>query len=74
MYLILNLTTQQYFEYDETKNYKEIMKQLLKPLTKDEALIKEDIGESHWRREDKIVFVPQNLNKFVEKKYNKLFI
>jgi hypothetical protein len=72
--IVLNLTTESYYIGDNTIECAAILRSLIKPLTKEEAILKSDVGESHWRRDDKIVYVPKHLYNYVQKNYNKLFV
>ncbi len=70
---IANLETNEYFvcKNEEDRNNK--LKKLFTKLTRKDALIKEDIGESRWRKTDHIVIVPNNLNNYVEKNLSYVF-
>jgi len=70
--LILNLTTEEYFSYDNKETQTEIIKGLITPLKTSEAILKEDIGTSYWSKDDKIVYVPSHLRKYVIKRYNSI--
>ena len=68
MILILNRTTNEYFAVQTMERAQEVVAKYLKPLThlsKKNALIEDDIGESRWKRTDKIVTVPEHLQDFV---------
>ena len=70
MILILNQTTNEYFAVQTMERAQEVVALYLKPLThlsKKDALIEEDIGESRWKRTDKILIVPEHLQDFVRK-------
>lgn len=67
---IVNLTTQSFFRYSmENENDKGYNKKLLELLTPDD---KENY--SHWFREDKIVFCPKKLCKYVEQNYSEIYL
>ena len=66
--IYLNITTEEYIENFTEKDYK----LLLKKKKKDTTEFKQDLGESHWKRTDKIVVVPPHLYKFVRYRYCKL--
>jgi len=36
--------------------------------------MKQDIGNSIWKRDDKIVFVPSYLETYVQKEYGKIYL
>ena len=70
MILILNQTTNEYFAVQTMERAQEVVALYLKPLThlsKKDALIEDDIGESRWKRTDKILIVPEHLQDFVRK-------
>ena len=68
--LIVNLTTQSFFSYfmenDTDKGYNRKLMELLTPPRKQ--------MNSHWSRNDKIVFCPTHLRTYVEKNYGKLYM
>ena len=66
--MYLNITTEEYIEDFTEKDYK----LLLRKKKNDTTEFKQDIGESHWKRTDKIVVVPPHLYKFVRHRYCKL--
>ena len=68
--MYFNITTGEYIE-----NFKiSQLKRILKKNTKSECLLKEDIGESHWRRTDRIVVVPPHCEDYVRKQYSQLYL
>ena len=71
MIFILNRTTNEYFAVQTMERAQEVVKAYLTPLThissKNNAMIPEDIGESSWKRTDKIVIVPDHLHDYVRK-------
>jgi|688.fasta_scaffold754299_1 hypothetical protein len=68
--ICLNLTTGEYLHNFKTRH----LKALLKKTTKRDAICVEDIGESHWKRNDKIIIVPLHLEHYVKNTYCKLYI
>lgn len=67
--LVVNLTT---FEFAECGVSNTAWHKYLVPLTEKTAILQEDVGESRWKRTDKIVYVPAHLETFVENTYLKL--
>jgi hypothetical protein len=68
--VVLNMTTGEYIH-----NFKaHQLKALLKKLSKTEALCKEDVGESHWKRTDKIIIVPIHLEDYVKATKIRVFV
>jgi hypothetical protein len=63
--ILLNLTTGEYLHNFSTSE----LKGLLKKLSKHECICKEDIGESRWKRTDKIIIVPIHLEPYVKATY-----
>ena len=72
--IVLNLTTESYFIGKSVDDCAKILQELLSPLNKDTALLEEDIGESHWKRGDKIVYVPRELHDHTQKNYNQIYV
>jgi hypothetical protein len=70
MHYIVNLTTQEYIICDDLEHRNKKLIKLLKKNTEYTALIENDIGESRWRREDKIVISPENTDDYVRKNYS----
>jgi len=70
--LILNLTTHEYFVARNKEFYINRMRELTTPPTK--PLTKYDRSESHWRKTDKIVIVPKQLNDYVKRISAELFL
>ena len=66
--VVLNLTTQEYIENFSTDQLRE----LLRKKTKTTADFGADIGESHWKRTDKIVITPLHLESYVRSSFTKL--
>lgn len=66
--VMLNVTTGEYIEKYTTQQ----LKFLLRRKTDVTALFRQDIGESHWKRSDKIIIVPLHLELFVRQFYTKL--
>ncbi len=68
MIFILNRTTNEYFGVQTMERAQEVVKSYLNPLTKfnsNNALVKDDLGESRWKRTDTIVIVPEHLHDYV---------
>ncbi len=66
--IIMNTVTNEWFETNDMNAAMKILKDFLKPLTglsSKQALINEDVGESRWKRTDKIIIVPSHLKAFV---------
>lgn len=72
--IVLNLTTESYFIGNSVEDCAKILRDLITPLNKDTALLEEDVGESHWKRGDKIIYVPPHLYVYTQKKYNQLYV
>lgn len=72
--IVLNLTTESYFISNSVDDCAKILRDLLSPLKKDTAILEEDIGESHWKRGDKIVYVPRELHDHTQKNYNQIYV
>jgi hypothetical protein len=72
--IVLNLTTESYFIGKSVEDCAKILRDLLSPLKKDTALLEEDIGESHWKRGDKIVYVPPHLYDHTQKQFNRVYV
>lgn len=65
--LVLNLTRLSFFCYTKNdKGYNKIVRDLLVPLTAHDI--------STWKRSDKIIIVPSQLNDFVYKNYKELLV
>jgi hypothetical protein len=75
-HLILNRTTSQYVETVDENELQSRLWELLEVMKPTEswfgALTKDDLGQSHWKRTDHIVFVPPHLNEYVKRTYNEL--
>ena len=67
--VLLNMTTGEYIHNFKTHQ----LKALLKKISKTEALCKEDVGESHWKRTDKIILVPIHLEDYVKATYSNVY-
>jgi hypothetical protein len=67
---IVNLTTEEYIVSDNLNERNQKLKQLVKKHTRDTAIVKEDINESRWKRDDKIVIAPENTFDYVIKHYS----
>ena len=65
MAIILNITEGTFFVYDGEAQ----AQKLLAPLFE-----KQKSGASRWRQSDKIVFVPEHLNQYVMKKYERVYV
>lgn len=68
--LYVNITTGEYIENFTNSQLKSILKKQTKETTK----FKADIGESHWKRSDKIVIPPIHCKEYVRKVYTKLYL
>ena len=66
--IYVNLTTGEYIEQFTTSQ----LKSLLKKKTRQTAEYAADVGESHWRRSDKIVISPRHCQEYVRNSYTKL--
>lgn len=66
--VVINVTTGEYIEHFTTSQ----LKSLLRKKTKKTAEFTADIGESHWKRTDKIVIAPLHLESYVNFYYTKL--
>jgi hypothetical protein len=68
--MVLNITTGEYIH-----NFKNPqLKPLFKKLSKHDALCKEDVGESRWKKADKIIIVPIHLEKYVKETYQNILV
>jgi hypothetical protein len=68
MIFSLNRTTNEYFGVQTMERAQEVVNAYLIPLTtcnSNNALLKDDIGESRWKRTDTIVIVPDHLHDYV---------
>jgi hypothetical protein len=72
--IVLNLTTESYYIGESVEDCARLLRELLTPLTLGESILKSDIGESHWKRGDKIVYAPPHLYTHVQKNYNRIFV
>jgi hypothetical protein len=72
--LVANLTTRQYIECDESSQIENCLRHLLAINTRHTALTKEDIGESMWKRDDRIVYVQSHLETYVKKEFGGIYI
>jgi len=75
MMIIANLTTQQFFQYENESQRVKYLKDLITPLT----FNKENpsgfgVGKSHWMKSDRIVFVQNRLERYVKTEYGELFM
>lgn len=68
--VMLNITTGEYIENYTTSQ----LKTVLKKKTKNTSEFHQDVGESHWKRTDKIIIVPLHLEMFVRNFYQKLHL
>jgi hypothetical protein len=66
--VMLNVTTGEYIQ----KYTIDQLKSLLRKKTKETADFRQDIGESHWKRTDKIIIVPLHLELWARDFYTKL--
>lgn len=71
---IANLTTRQFIEYTSQEELNFYLKEVITKCNKYTAIIKQDIGNSIWKRDDKIVFVPSYLETYVQKEYGKIYL
>jgi len=64
--IVLNLTEGTFFEFNEKEEFDKILTSLFK---------KQILGNSRWKRSDKIVFVPENENikQYAKQNYEKIF-
>lgn len=74
MHYIVNLTTEEYIECIDLDDQNKKLRQLFKKNTQFTAIIKEDINESRWNKNDKIVIAPENTNNFVVEHYSFIYI
>ena len=68
MEIALNLTTHEYFTYNNVKEYTIKIRNFTTKLTTldiNNALTRDDIGESRWKKDDHIVIVPEHLQNYV---------
>lgn len=74
MNYIVNLTTTEYFTCDATKSRDRKMKKLFEKLDTDSALNACEIGESRWRRDDKIVVATKTkeMYDYIERYYGQV--
>jgi len=75
---VVNLSCDEYFVYYSNKEEQRefYLKKLLKKMNSQSALIKEDIGESRWKRTDNIKLIPAsntNLKNYVKKNMSFVF-
>jgi hypothetical protein len=70
---VANLETNEYFSCKSEEDRNNKLKKLFTKLTENTALIREDIGESRWRKTDHIVIVPSELNRYVEQNLSYAF-
>lgn len=66
--VMLNVTTGEYIERYTTEQ----LKGLLRKKTPQTTEFRQDIGESHWKRTDKIIIVPLHLELWAREFYTKL--
>ena len=68
--IIVNLTVNSFFRYsiknEIDKGYNTKLLELLTPPDKDK--------NSHWSRQDKIVFCPKHLYNYVEQNYGEIYV
>ena len=68
---IVNLNESAFFRYNKKNEtdlgYNKLLLELLTPPDK-------KTSESHWRRDDKIVFAPTHLHNYLERTYNELYL
>jgi len=72
--IILNLTTSQWFAYNDNNDYNRIMRELITPLKQSECIFTSDSDSSFWKKEDKIIIVPSHLTDFVVKQYSQIIV
>jgi len=65
MHMVANLTTSEYILCQNIQQRIKKLKYLFNKLNQQSALIIDDIGESRWKRTDKIIIVPEHLEAFV---------
>ena len=70
--IILNLTTGEFFTYQNDNQYDIVIKELLENQIVNYKLIKRNVVESHWIRTDKIIFVPSHLIYHVKIHYTEI--
>jgi hypothetical protein len=63
--MVANLTTSEYILCQNIQQRIKKLKYLFNKLNQQSALIIDDIGESRWKRTDKIIIVPEHLEAFV---------
>jgi len=68
--VMINVTTGEYIENFTTFQ----LRSLLRKNTKKTAEITGDIGESHWKRTDKIVISPLHIEPYVRFYYTKIYL
>jgi len=72
--LVANLNTRQYIECAGSFEIDNCLRHLLSVNNKYTAILKADVGESTWRRDDRIVYVEQHLEKYVKKEFGGVYI
>lgn len=74
MNYIVNLTTTEYFTCDAPNDRDRKMKKLFEKLDTDSALNACEIGESRWRRDDKIVVATntKEMYDYIERYYGQV--
>jgi len=72
--LVANLTTRQYVECVDSFEIDNCLRHLLSVNNKHTAILKADVGESIWRRDDRIVQVEPHLEKYVKKEFGGVYI
>ena len=70
--LILNLTTGEFFTYQNDNQYNIVIKEVLENQIVDHKLLKRNVVDSHWIRTDKIIFVPSHLIYHVKIHYTEI--
>ena len=85
--LLVNMTMNQYVVYDGTKKQSDfILRELFSKITENSfeptafeirflgAERITDVGEQSWTKQDRIIYCPKNLEKYVKKNYAQLFV
>ncbi len=62
---VVNLNTLQYFAFESDSQKEEYLRELL---------YRNDTGESHWRKEDRIVLAPKTTIQYVINNYSQIYL
>jgi hypothetical protein len=68
---IVNLTTESFVRCNKASKVQTILLQLLLKYGGD---LDDENGYSHWTRDDKIVYCPEHLQEYVERKYGEIYL